>query len=200
MALAYENSVPAAYRSAFIEKVKTICSRLQIDPNWLMIVMRFETANQFTPYVENKGSGAVGLIQFTSSTATALGTNLVALKLMSALDQLDYVERYLTPYKGRMTDVYQTYMAVFAPAYIGKPDAQTVYASPQLSYTYNKALDTNNDGKITVNEIKAVISRYIPAGFESVDTIQQQAKSPLVAGIGIAAALLLSVNLFNQKS
>lgn len=199
MALAYENSVPAAYRSAFIDKVKIICNRLQIDPNWLMIVMRFETANQFTPYVRNKYSGAVGLIQFTEDTAKDLGTNQVALSLMSAVDQLDYVERYLSKYTGRMTDLYNTYLAVFSPAYIGRPDAQKVYAAPTTKYTSNKELDTNNDGVITVGEIKAVIGRYIPAGFENVDTLEQRAKSPVVAGIGIAAAILLSINLFNQK-
>ncbi|GAB3754590.1 transglycosylase SLT domain-containing protein [Spirosoma pomorum] len=168
MALAYETSVPSAYRTAFVQKVQVISNRLVIDPNWLMIVMRFETAGSFTPYVRNKNSGAVGLIQFTEKTAKDLGTSLTALGLMDALSQLDYVEKYLTPYRGRMLNLYHVYMAVFAPAYIGRPDAQVVYAAPTLSYTYNKALDTNNDGKITVGEINEVIKRYIPAGFESV--------------------------------
>jgi len=186
MALAYESSVPAAYRTAFIQKVQTISNRLGIDPNWLMIVMRFESANSFSPSVKNPSSGAVGLIQFTSKTASSLGTSLTALSLMDALSQLDYVEKYLTPYKGRMLNLYHVYMAVFAPAYIGRPDAQKVYETPSLSYTYNKSLDTNNDGIITVGEINSVIRRYIPAGFESVTPTDPAV--PIVAG---AAALFL---------
>ena len=186
MALAYENLVPAAYRSAFISKVIDLCGRLGIDPQWLMIVMRFESAGTFLPNVKNPNSSAVGLIQFTAVGASAVGKTTAQLAAMSAVEQLDYVEKYLTPYRGRMTDLYQVYMAVFAPTYIGRPDAQKVYASPSVSYTANRALDTNNDGVITVGEIKSVIRRYIPAGVED----GKSNTTPLLAVGGLVLAFL----------
>lgn len=195
MALAYENSVPAAYRSEFINKVVVICSRLGLDPNWLMIVMRFETANTFSPSVRNKDSGAVGLIQFTEKGISGLGVTLAQLAAMTAVEQLDYVEKYLNPYKGKMTDLYNNYLAVFAPAYVGRPDTQKVYASPSSAYTANRALDTNNDGVITVGEIKEVIKRYIPAGYSSgANVLTTVASNPFpVAALVIGLVILFLI-------
>ncbi|GAB3282425.1 hypothetical protein GCM10027347_58720 [Larkinella harenae] len=196
MALAYENSVPAAYRTEFINKVVAISNRLGINPNWLMIVMRFESANTFLPYVKNPNSGAVGLIQFTQVAIKDWGVTLNQLAAMTAVQQLDYVEKYLTPYKGRMTDLYNVYLAVFAPAYIGRPDAQKVYASPSNAYNANKPLDTNNDGVITVGEIKSVIARYIPAGYDAgSNTLTDSTNTvPLVAMVVVLILIFLFLN------
>lgn len=197
MALAYEISVPAAYRNEFISKVVEVSNRLGINPNWLMIVMRFETANTFSPSVKNQGSNAIGLIQFTSVAIKGWGVTLDQLAAMTAVKQLDYVEKYLTPYKGKMTDLYNTYLAVFAPAYIGRPDAQKVYASPTAAYTANKALDTNSDGVITVGEIKQVIKRYIPAGFDSGASIIPDSPLPIAA---IVIGLILLFLILSKRS
>lgn len=188
MALAYESMVPASYRTAFIEKVKVISARLGIKPDWLMIVMRFESAGTFSPSVKNPNANAYGLIQFTQVGISGLGVTLDQLRNMDAITQLDYVEKYLKPYVGKMTDVYQVYMAVFAPAYVGRPDAQKVYGSPSVQYTANKALDTNNDGVITIGEIKQVISRYIPAGTDTGQTVTQ-AYGPILGAIIIGFIL-----------
>ncbi|CCH52354.1 hypothetical protein BN8_01350 [Fibrisoma limi BUZ 3] len=188
MALAYENLVPAAYRSAFIQKVVAVSNRLQIDPNWLMIVMRFESAGTFSASVKNPNAEAYGLIQFTQNGISGLGVTLAQLRTMDAVTQLDWVEKYLARYKGKMTDLYQVYMAVFAPAYIGRPDAQKVYVSPSKAYTANKPLDTNNDGVITVGEIKEVIKRYVPAGFENVAPMEPAV--PILAAV--AGVILLT--------
>ena len=159
-----------------------------------MIVMRFETANTFSPSVRNQGSSAVGLIQFTNIGAAAVGKTTAQLAAMSAVEQLDYVEKYLTPYRGRMTDIYQVYLAVFSPAYIGRPDAQKVYASPSTNYSANKGLDTDKDGIITVGEIKSVIKRYIPAGFENVAPMSDNV--PILAAVG--AGLFLLTQIFSS--
>ena len=197
MALAYESSVPAAYRNEFISKVVEVSNRLGINPNWLMIVMRFETANTFSPSVKNQGSNAIGLIQLTSVAIKGWGVTLDQLAAMTAVKQLDYVEKYLTPYKGKMTDLYNTYLAVFAPAYIGRPDAQKVYASPTAAYAANKALDTNSDGVITVGEIKQVIKRYIPAGFDSGSSIIPDSPLPIAA---IVIGIILLFLILSKRS
>jgi hypothetical protein len=192
MALAYETSVPASYRTAFISKVIAISNRLGINPNWLMIVMRFETANLFTANVRNQGSSAVGLIQFTTIGAAAVGKTTAQLAAMSAVEQLDYVEKYLNQYKGKLTDLHQLYLAVFSPAYLGRPDAQKVYVSPSQQYTANKALDTNNDGVITVAEIKTVISRYVPTGYEDVKPTDPVMPFVIAGAVGLLLHKILS--------
>ncbi|WP_080057279.1 hypothetical protein [Spirosoma aerolatum] len=198
MALAYESKVPASYRAAFVEKVKAICLRLGINPDWLMIVMDFESAGKFTSTVTNSGSGAVGLIQFTESGISGLGVTLAQLKAMTAVQQLDYVEKYLTPYKSKFATVYDVYLAVFAPAYLGKPDATIVYTKSATTdigkrrYELNKALDTNGDGNITIWEIKQVIRNRVPITVDS-------GVSPENKVLPILALIVVSFLFFNRS-
>ncbi|ADB36745.1 transglycosylase SLT domain-containing protein [Spirosoma linguale] len=198
MAIAYESRVPATYRTAFVEKVKQIASRLGINPDWLMIVMKFETAGTFSPSIQNAGSKAVGLIQFIESTATDLGTTPAKLRAMTAVQQLDYVEKYLTRYKAKFANVYDVYLAVFAPAFLGKPDSQIVYSKSSTSalgkqrYELNKALDTNKDGNITIWEIKQVLKTHIPLDTDS-------GVSPENKVLPFLAIVFLSFFVFNSS-
>lgn len=102
-------------KAAFAQKVRAVSGRLAIKPNWLMAVMHFETAGSLSPQEINPISGATGLIQFMPSTAQSLGTSTGALYQMSALQQLDFVEKYLRPYTGKMDSFINTYLAVFYP-------------------------------------------------------------------------------------
>src|SRR5690606_5614898 len=79
---------------AFIDKVEAISARIGTKPEYLMAVMSFESAQTFSPDVVNRLSGATGLIQFIPPTAQGLGTSTYALSQMSAIEQLDYVEKY----------------------------------------------------------------------------------------------------------
>ncbi|GAB3970851.1 hypothetical protein GCM10028806_19640 [Spirosoma terrae] len=168
--LVYSELVPATYRAAFVSEVVTVATRLQVKPDWLMIVIRFETAGTFRANVRNPYSGSVGLIQFIPTTATRLGTTPGKLSAMSAVEQLAYVEKYFAPYKGRMRDVYDVYLVVFAPAFLGKPDSQVLYRAngktplDRRRYNLNKVLDVNRDGLITIRDVKQQISRFVPAG------------------------------------
>lgn len=173
--IAYENLVT----SEFITKVKEVSARLKIDPSWLMIVMSAETGNTFSPSIRNASSGATGLIQFLKDTAIDLGTTTDQLARMSATAQLDYVEKYLKTYTGRMTDVYNVYLAIFSPKYIGKPDAQKVFVKGTKAYTQNIGLDRNKDGIITVADIKAFVSKRIPSGISAGSVTAEQAKLPV---------------------
>ena len=49
MALIFEDSVPSSYRTAFIAKVIQVAKNLNINPNWLMVIMYFESARTFSP-------------------------------------------------------------------------------------------------------------------------------------------------------
>jgi hypothetical protein len=79
---------------AFKQKVFKICKNLSINPDHLMACMAFESGGTFSPSKRNAaGSGAVGLIQFMDKTARSLDTTPDALAIMTAEQQLDYVER-----------------------------------------------------------------------------------------------------------
>lgn len=86
----------------------------------MLVVMQAECG--LNHQAVNPTSGASGLIQFMPSTARGLGTTVEAIRQMSPVQQLVYVEKYFENYKGRMHSVEDIYRVVFYPAAIGKPD------------------------------------------------------------------------------
>ena len=140
----------------FKQKVDAIEKRLGMAPGSLMAVMNFETGGEFSPSTRNRaGSGATGLIQFTRNTAKGLGTSTDALAQMSAEDQLDYVERYFQPYKGKVGTVKDAYMAVLYPKAIGKPEWYPLFVSGTKAYEQNAGLDRDKKGVVTVADAVA---------------------------------------------
>jgi hypothetical protein len=165
MALVFEDKVPASYRVDFINKVKNISSKLNIDPNWLMAIMYWESAKTFSPSITNP-IGAVGLIQFIPNTAKGLGTTSSALKNMTAVQQLDYVYKYYLPYKGKLKNYIDTYFVTFFPLAVGKPDdyvLQTNSLSSSLIASQNPAFDTDKNKKIQVWEVKKIMLEKLPS-------------------------------------
>ena len=149
--LAFEDKVPIAYRADFIKKIKEVCGRLGINPDWLMSVINKESAGTFSPSIKNPTSSATGLIQFMEATAKGLGTTTAALRKMTAVQQMDYVEKYFQPYKGKMKSFADVYICVFYPAALDKPDT---WVFPNWVYKVQKYIDINKDGKITLGEFK----------------------------------------------
>lgn len=150
--LAWSNKVSLE----FAEKLIKICAQIGVNPNFLMACIAFETGRAFSPSVLNKHSGAVGLIQFMKPTALHLDTTPDKLKSMTALEQLDYVLKYFTPYTGRLHSLEDTYMAILYPKAIGKPNDYILfnrddYTCPK-QYIQNKGLDFNQDGLIIKSE------------------------------------------------
>jgi hypothetical protein len=147
---------------SFRDKVVQIADRLGTKPLYLMAVMSFETGGTFSPSIKSPVSGATGLIQFISSTARGLGTSQASLARMTALEQLDYVEKYLKPFRGRLLTLEDAYMAVLWPAAVGKGRNHVIFEDPTIEYKQNRGLDINNSGKITVAEAaNKVTSRII---------------------------------------
>lgn len=139
----------------FRAKVREIAARQNLDPNWYMAVMAFETGETFSAGERNRaGSGATGLIQFLPSTASGLGTSTQALANMSAVEQLNWVEKYFDQYKFRIRDLGDMYMAVFMPKGIAKADTFVLIdrETQPIAYRQNASLDKNHDGKITRGE------------------------------------------------
>lgn len=146
----------------FINKVKLICNKLAIQPDWLMLVMYAESGLKPTAY--NPNGGATGLIQFMPATARGLGTTTDALRAMSNVEQLDWVYKYFAPYAGRIKNVHDLYLVTFFPVALGKPDSyimQTNKLTPAIIAKANPGIDLNRDLKITVAEFKSYVDKYL---------------------------------------
>ena len=150
-----KSTTPAAFESRVVEIANNLC----IDPNWLMIVMYFESG--LNPSAVNKYSGATGLIQFMPKTAQRLGTSTDELKTMDAISQLDYVEKYLSAYKGKMESLTDVYLSVFYPAAVGAADNYVLGGDNySIVAQQNRIFDTNGDGIITKGEVTQYIEGY----------------------------------------
>lgn len=166
----YTPACSSVKSKAFLNKVKEIARRLNCNYKDLLGVMNSESS--LNPQAVNKSSGATGLIQFLPSTAKALGTSTEALKKMSAVAQLDYVEKYLQQAKrnagfGQMEPISggQLYALIFLPA---RANREVLTQKGEKYYSWkdkygkihgNFGLDTNKDGKITKSELDARIKK-----------------------------------------
>ena len=163
-----EKSVLRSDPQSFVKEVIAISQRLEINPNWLMAVMELETAGTFNPAITNK-LGYTGLIQFGEAAAKDIGTTTLYLRVLSGLEQLKYVEKYLSRYKGKMNSLEDTYLAVFFPAAIGKAQGWILHTS-RLSAgriaNWNPLFDVNKDNAIQVWEIKQKLLQRIPLEFK----------------------------------
>ena len=157
--IALENKI-TENKDAFLAKVKTISTAIQIDPSWLMGIMYHESG--LNHRIENS-IGAVGLIQFMPDTAAGLGTSKTALKAMSNVQQLDYVYKYFKPSAGRFKSAYDLFAYSFLPLAVGKPDTwvfETSRLPASIIAKQNPGFDINKDGKITIAEYKAYLRKW----------------------------------------
>lgn len=200
--LIFEDKV-TTNKSLFINKVILISQKLDIDPNWLMAVMNLETGGTFSPSIQNKTSGATGLIQFIPSTAKSLGTTTSALSKMSNVQQLDYVYKYLNQYKSKLVNYIDLYLAVFFPIAMTKSDSYVIKsdsASASKIAAQNAGFDLNKNKMITVGEIKSVFLKKIPADWidyfkkgkpmDSVEKFSKRNWFPIALSIGSLAGAL----------
>ena len=117
------------------------------------------------------GQTATGLLQFIEDTAQGMGTTTEAIRRMSPVEQLRLVEKYLTPFRGRLNSLADVYLAVFR-GFIAEGGDTSVVAPLDKSnkerriYSLNRWLDFNGDGKITKGELALAafsIGRFQPA-------------------------------------
>jgi hypothetical protein len=97
------------------------------------------------------------------STAKALGTGIDALKRMTPLAQLDYVRIYFKPYRGKLRDLSDLYMAILWPKAVGKPLSYVLFAKGSTAYRQNH-LDANNDGAVTKIEAASRVQQHLVEG------------------------------------
>jgi len=162
--------------SEFEQTMNSICTKLGINPNWLMMVMWSESrlnaqsVNKQTGDSDNaqtrSANRATGLIQFMPDTAKALGITTQKLYAMSAVDQLHYVYAYFKPWTGKIHSYFDLYFVTFFPLAMGKPDDYVLETSKLAASKIakqNPFFDVNKDGKLTAGEIKRRMYESIPS-------------------------------------
>ena len=131
------------------------------------------TKNEILKLDENF-AGAVGLIQFTPAAINGLNSYYKLtltkrkLALMTDLEQLDYVEKYIVMWKdvnkikNKLT-LADLYLLVFAPSKMnGSDDSTTLYKEGTSYYEANKSIDTDGKNGITKKELaKRAYDSYI---------------------------------------
>jgi peptidoglycan hydrolase-like protein with peptidoglycan-binding domain len=152
--------------NAFRNKLVQVSNALNVSPDWLASVISFETGGTFSPSAQNRYTKATGLIQFMPSTAKSpqLNTTIDALKNMTDVAQLDYVYKYLAPFKGRMRSLNDTYLAVFMPTQMGKGSDSVVASQGSAVYNQNPGFDRDQKGYFTVGDITSAIHAVYNAG------------------------------------
>jgi len=152
---------------AFGAKVVQIADELETDPAHLMQVMKFETGGELSTKTKNQaGSGATGLIQFMPDTAkrlTGADTKAAAIKILESMtptEQLDYVKKYLEPFKGKLKSLDDVYMAVLYPKAIGEDPDYALFKKGTKAYWQNRGLDIDKDGVVTKSEAASKVRTY----------------------------------------
>lgn len=160
------------YGEAERKAIRELAERLGIEEEWIYHLFALESGGN--PQAVNKQKGdpkdpwlrvlkgrATGLIQFMPTTAKRLGTSTEILYHTSILDQLVFVEKYLSKWShkgyGSFLDLY---LAVLYPAAINKPStfvlgSESSTARAKTIGVQNKSIDTNgnNNGLIEKSEV-----------------------------------------------
>jgi hypothetical protein len=189
----------------FVTKVEDIAERLGTDPNYLLTVMQLESG--IDPSATNKQGGATGLIQFMPDTAIRLGTTADALRRMTSLHQLDYVESFYRRYAGNLHSVGDVYMVTFYPDLAFKAAETVVARKGQAVYDQNVGLDVDKNGVLTVGDVtkKAENALYVyslrgPYTFkpQTAKTFNGAVKDAAVTNIVAAAIVAAAIHLLHK--
>ncbi len=145
----------------FLPEVQAVAARLETRPEWLLNVIACESS--FIPSARNNlpGQTASGLMQIIESTARGLGTTTAAIRRMNPIEQLQLVEKYFAPFRGRLNSLADVYLAAFR-GFLVDGGPETVVAplndssKERRAYSLNSGLDLNGDRTITKGELEVI--------------------------------------------
>ncbi|MDQ2668028.1 MAG: peptidoglycan-binding protein [Gemmatimonadota bacterium] len=169
--------------SMFYPMLDEVCERLSTPertckPIDMLGVMMSESGVRADAWNDNpknlppeKRWNASGLVQFMPFILPGVGWTggHTAFRLLSATEQLAYVERYFKPHRGNLGSVGQIYTATFLPALIKhaeNPDFVLTAKNGPLGWAYapNASFDANRDYAITVRELEQAVLRNCKGG------------------------------------
>jgi hypothetical protein len=87
------------------------------------------------------------------------------------MQQLDLMQSYYLPFRGKMKSYFDVYLVTFFPAAMGKPDDyvfETKRYSAGLIAAQNAALNINKDDKVTMAEFKEYVKKTVPKALHSI--------------------------------
>lgn len=93
------------------------------------------------------------------ATAGSLGTSTDELAGMTAEQQLEYVDKYFEPFRGRLHLLSDVYMVILWPHAVGQPDSTILWDKNTRPTTFkqNVGLDGDHNGQITKAEAAAKV-------------------------------------------
>jgi len=151
-------------KEPFLNKLQDISTDLEVQPDWMMVLMNSETGGTYNPQIVNKQASSVkgydengkvikpagtpdskndfdrakyratGLIQFMPATAKHLGTTTQDLFKLSNVQQLEYVHKYFLPVKGKLKSFEDLYLYAFYPYAVGKPDDYIIGSEKSMDF------------------------------------------------------------------
>jgi hypothetical protein len=151
----------ADWSDADVTELVALCRRVQIHPLHLLACMFSESnarADARNPGDPSRAAVAVGLIQFTKAWLGRDG-DLDAVRTKGVAGQLPLVERYFTPFAGRLTTPARVYTAMFLPATLDWPGFNDTMVLTSLhgplawAYLPNRSLDHDDKGFISVADL-----------------------------------------------
>ena len=157
---------PALLESGFRELVAALEDKIGVERDALLRIMKHESG--LNPAAVNRSTNATGLIQFMPATAIGLGTTVEALKMMTGVQQLTYVEKYFKPIFGKAKVIGDLYLYTFIPAAMGKDDSfvlgvkdssnKVFDLSQGALYDQNSGFDADKKGYYTIGDVKKRIN------------------------------------------
>lgn len=143
---------------AFNEELRRVAQEMGATPQSLVDV--FWAESSMRPTQKHATETSSGLIQIIKDRASEIGTTPEAIRAMSPVEQLTPILDYFKLVKRQnpgldYSNPEHVDMAVFSPGSVGKPYGSTMYARDQgnpNNYLKNKAVDANDDKKITIQE------------------------------------------------
>ncbi len=196
------SKVPESERSSFKKKVDQVAANLGINPSWLMAVMDLESG--LSPSITNS-LGYTGLIQFGAAAAKEIGTTTTALRSMSRVQQMDYVQKYYQMWMKRLgisklNDFIDTYLIVFYPDGIKIKDPLISLTPPHVEKANPVLRDSNGD--ITRSSIRATYEKRYQGLFEAAMEFTKKNYGWIILGVILIsiAVTALYYELYKGKS
>jgi hypothetical protein len=197
----------------FFRKVRRMCDALGCAPLDMLQVWFSESIGIYADAANPKG--AYGINQMTKGTLRGNGWTATPEEYLAltAEQQLPFVEKCYTPYKGRLRSAARIYQVNYLPISFGDATApDTVVASkddpdPRVAEAYrqNTVLDTSvpKKGYVTLDDLRVAVERAVGSTAKAKaggGTLKERWKeiTDRLAKVPAAAAVVVPANLIGE--
>lgn len=160
-------------------KVSQIAAKMNLKPDDIRQIFHQESSTNPQSGIK-KSRGAVGLLQFTEIARKDLNVTRDQVLKMSAEEQLDLVDRYLSRYKEKVKNIYDLSLATIYPNAISKSDDFVIGSevSPARAAEIGRENKGINNGKpFTKAQYKSWVKKNIKPGLNVTDENNLQASN-----------------------